>query len=333
MNVDHARSLVEEVRRTGRRALHGAPRADHDGTHFVTLIKPEALSSSAAVDAMTEVVRVLVGGDVTIVRCALIPASDYLARGFLLLHYPRLHRVAAMAASGLCSDPRRRLSSLTASSGAVGVVGAFQAMAYDPDLSPAMLEARCEEAGVHKLGSGSYASAVLLKKRVVAVLNGFLPALALSYANSDALVAILECHSHREIADLRARLLGDLDPRAAPPTSLRGALSALISEQYGGALSKGRNGVHLSAGHLEGMFQVRTYFAVGDDHGLEGTALGRSLSSRGVSMSAVGALAFDPDLTNERGETFGPHGATENLRREEVLDLVQQWTRAGNSAL
>ncbi|MGW6455481.1 hypothetical protein ACWF94_06040, partial [Streptomyces sp. NPDC055078] len=187
-------------------------------------------------------------------------------------------------------------------------------------------------AGIHKLGSGSYASAVELNGRPVTVLNGFLPALAANYTGPHALVGLLECHSLRETGDLRAHLLGALHPAAAAPASLRGALAALTGGEDGVTLSEGRNGVHLSAGHLEGMFQVWRYFAAADGRGIEHTALGRSLARRGVPMAAVAALATDPDVTEDSGETVAPHGATENLRRDEVLDRVQRWTVTGKGS-
>lgn len=325
------RNLVDHVLSTGRRHDTGPIRAPEGGdkTQFVTLVKPEALSASGAVDSITEVLKVLREGEALIVRCALMPAREYLARGSMLLHYPRLHRVAIEAANGLCSDARRKLSSFMASTGAIDVLGAFEVMAHDAELSPALLENRCRQAGIHKLGSGSYVSAIEVNGRVIAVLNGFLPALAKSYANTDSLVGVLECHSRREIADLRSQLLGDLDPSVASRTSLRGVLGELINRQQGTPLSEGRNGVHLSAGHLEGMFQAWMHFAASDGRGLDSTLLGRSLSSLGVSMESVAELITDPNLPDEFGETVSPHGSTENLSRGEVLTFVRQWTADG----
>ncbi|MFI6776096.1 hypothetical protein [Nocardia sp. NPDC050412] len=292
----------------------------------MTLVKPEALAIGSAADAMVEVARVLGEAEVTILRCALMPASDYGELGFLLQHYPRLHRIAVDGAPGLCSDARRELGSLLDRSEANVALGAFEAGVYDAALSSAMLEARCRQAGIHKLGSGSYVSVVELNGPPVAVLNGFVPALASSYRDPTALVGLIECHSDREIADLRTNVLGALNPNAASPTSLRGALAALVGSQHAITLSEGRNGVHLSAGHLEGMFQSWRYFAAADGHGLDRTALGRALADRGAPLAAVAALAGDHNVAEDSGKTVTPHGDTENLSREAVIDRVWQWT-------
>ncbi|MCX4825208.1 nucleoside-diphosphate kinase [Streptomyces sp. NBC_01142] len=330
MTGEEARALVAGAQATGLRSGTGPPKtpAPRTGSHFVVLVKPEVMTAVRATDALAETVRVLGQGDVSVLRCAVMPAEDFAGRGYLLLHYPRLHRVAADGAEALHSGARRELGSLMTASRTADALGAYEAMTREADLSPAALEERCRGAGIHKLGSGSYASVTELNGRPVTVLNGFLPALAAGYTGPGALVGLLECHSHREIDELRGELLGALHPADAAPASLRGALGTLARE-HGIALSEGRNAVHLSAGHLEGMLQVWRYFAALDGQGIESTAFGRSLAGRGVSLAAVAALAADHNLAEDSGETVAPHGATENLRRDAVLDRVRQWAATG----
>lgn len=322
------RPLLAEVLRTGRRqdtGPLGGP-VPGGGTHFVTMVKPEVLHGDRAAEVLGEVVRVLGDGKVDILRCAVTTAREFGERGYLLQHYPRLHRVAADGASALSSGASRELAALLDSSAATGALGAFEAMTLDPELDPAALEARCRQAGIHKLGSGSYASVVQLHGRAVVVLNGFLPVLAAGYRGSTGLVGLLECHSEREIEDLRDNLLGELHPGKADPASLRGAVHALVGGPGGIALSEGRNAVHLSAGHLEGMFQSWRYFSAADGQGLDATVLGRSLAELGLPMDAVAALAGDHNVAEQSGETVSPHGATEGLSREQTLESVRRWT-------
>lgn len=330
MSDREVRDLVTRARATRRRADTGPPpaAAPAAGSHFAVLVKPEVMTPAAAPTAAAAAVRVLGGAGVEVRRAAVVPAGDFVRRGYLLLHYPRLHRVAADGPAALTSGARRELRSLTATAGTAEVLGAYEAMTREPGLTPRAMDARCREAGIHKLGSGSYASVTGPNGgRRVAVLNGFLPALTEGYAEPDALVGLLECHADREIDVLRADVLGALHPAEAAPCSLRGALGALAREQ-GIALSEGRNAVHLSAGHLEGMFQVWRYFAAPDGRGAEsigGTAFGAALAARGAPPAAVAALAADPDLTGDSGETFSPHGATEGTPREDALDQVRAW--------
>ncbi|MCD9195207.1 hypothetical protein [Streptomyces albireticuli] len=325
---DGARALVARARATGLRADTGPAPAPRAGSHVVVLVKPEVMTADHAADALAEAVRVLGRGEVDVLRGAVVPAADFAGRGYLLLHYPRLHRVAADGSRALCSGAREELGALLATSGTGGAVGAYEAMTREAGLSPAALDERCRTAGIRKLGSGSYASVTELNGRPATVLNGFLPSLAAGYAAPGTLVGLLECHSLREIDELRGGLLGPLDPVGAPRESLRGALGALARE-HGTALSEGRNAVHLSAGHLEGMFQAWRYFTAADGEDVGGTAFGRSLADRGVSPAEVAALAADHNLAEDSGETVSPHGATENLPRAAALDRVLRWAATG----
>jgi hypothetical protein len=329
---DLARSLSAAAWDTRRRVDSGRPPtpAPESSSHVAVVVKPEVMTAPHAADMLADTVRALGHQDVTVLRCAVVTAADFAARGDLLLHYPRLHRVAADGVAALTSGARRALDVLRERTGVHDALAAYVVMAYG-DLTSHALEERCRDAGIHKLGSGSYASVTEVNHRPVIVLNGFLPALNQGYRTPGALVGLLECHSERPIAELRDQVLGDLHPLRARSGSLRGTLGSL-ARQHGIALSEGRNAVHLSAGHLEGMFQNWRYFAAKDGDGLAGTALGRSLARAGLDPQAVASLAADPDVADGSGRTLSPHGATENLDRDEVVRLVEQWITTGTTA-
>ncbi|MBL1097942.1 hypothetical protein [Streptomyces coffeae] len=322
---ERARFLSAEALDTRSRADSGRPDtpAPETGSHVAVLVKPEVMTAPHAAATLAEAVGALGRQDVAVLRCAVVPAADFAARGDLFLHYPRLHRVAADGAAALTPDARGALDALRERTDVAQVLAAYEAMAHG-GLSPRALEERCRGAGIHKLGSGSYASVTEVNGRPVTVLNGFLPALSEGYRAPDSLVGLLECHSERPVAELRGHVLGELHPLRAHPGSLRGTLGA-VAREHGIAVSEGRNAVHLSAGHLEGMFQNWRYFSAKDGDGLDSTPLGRSLAGAGVNLGAVAALAADRDLTDGMGRTLAPHGATEHLDRDEVVRLVGQW--------
>ncbi|MGC2997204.1 hypothetical protein ACPF8X_02040 [Streptomyces sp. G35A] len=339
MTAERARALVAAARRAGGRRDTGAAPAGppETGSHFTVLVKPEVMTPDLAEESLATAVDVLTADGVLVVRAAVLPSVDFVRRGHLLLHYPRLHRVAADGTAALTTAAHRALRILLPGADDGAAYGAYEAMAREADLTPEALEKQCRAAGIHKLGSGSYASLVEVRGRLVAVLNGFLPALTEGYRVPGTQVGLLECHSSREIADLRGALLGALHPGVADPASLRGSLGAL-ARRHDVVLSEGRNAVHLSAGHLEGLLQVWRYFAAPDGRGPGDTAFGRTLTAAGVPQAALAALAADPDLPGDadpdagadsvagQDETFSPHGATENLTRSAVLERVRHWT-------
>ncbi|GAA4955221.1 hypothetical protein GCM10023238_22300 [Streptomyces heliomycini] len=260
--------------------------------------------SAAAVEALGR-------QGVTVLRCAVVPAADFAARGDLLLHYPRLHRVAVDGVAALTSGARRELDALREEAGVRDVLPAYVAMAHG-GLSPRALEDRCREAGINKLGSGSYASVTEVGGRPTVVLNGFLPALDQGTAPRTPRSACWSATASDPWRSCVTRCSARCT-RSTPHPDRCGAPSGPSPREHGIELSEGRNAVHLSAGHLEGMFQNWRYFTAGDGDGLDGTSFGRALVRAGVDLDAVAALATDPDVTDGAGRTLSPHGATENL--------------------
>ncbi len=321
VTAERVRALAAAGRGDTGPAPDGPPES---GSHFAVLVKPEVMVAPHAAEALATAVGVLDADGTAVLRAAVLPATEFVQRGYLLLHYPRLHRVAADGVAALTTTAREALRALPAGAGG-DALGAYEAMTREAGLTPRSLEERCRAAGVHKLGSGSYASPTEVNGSPAVVLNGFLPALTAGYAAPGARVGMLECHSPREIAVLRRDLLGALHPGTAAPASLRGALGEL-GRRHGIELSEGRNAVHLSAGHLEAMFQVWRYFAAPDKQGPTVTAFGRSLAAAGVPEAALAALASDPDLPAGAGGTLAPHGATEDLDRDAALRTVRGWT-------
>lgn len=320
--------LVEQARSSGARRSWGTPvPTTGSTTHFAVLVKPELLAGAAAGDVLRGVGDVLTAQGVSVGRGVAETAAGFLSRGRLMRHYPRLHRVAAGGATELCAEAVGELDRFVARHGLdrSAAVGAFEAFVLEPDLDAAGLDERVRAAGITKLGPGSYVAPAELGGRTRALLNGFLPALQAGYAAPDALVAVLECASEREVADLRHNLLGPLHPGEAPAGTLRG-LAASLQERTGGPpLSEGRNGIHLSAGHLEGMFQVWHYFGAADGQDLSDTAFGQAACRRGLESRSLGALALDPNVPDGRGAQLSPFGRTENLTLAEVLDRTADW--------
>ena len=70
-------------------------------------------------------------------------------------------------------------------------------------------------------------------------------------------------------------------------------------------VSQGANGIHLSAGPLEGMVEVQRFFTdheAGRDVALADTVFGRRLAGSGLAEEQVRELAGNPNLTTEGRE-------------------------------
>lgn len=290
---------------------------------YVILVKPELLPREqvvATLDAVEELVEAR--GDRVLGR-RLTRADLFLRLGFLAHHYPRLTRVARYGPAMLDAQASASLDRLCVETGAVKVLDAYTAL-RDPRFStPAELDHACRRAGIVKLSTGSYASAIDDPQAAgpVVVLNGFVPALEQGYRDPDRYVAAVLCGGSDDIPYLRSAVLGDLDPGAAQPGTLRALGYSLRAAAGGAPLAAGTNGIHLSAGHLEALFQQELYFGPAAAELTADTGFRKRLRAAGITEQALVPLRHDPNrrvLSRERS----PYELTEEVDGEAACRVV-----------
>lgn len=101
--------------------------------------------------------------------------------------------------------------------------------------------------------------------------------------------------------------------------------SSLQKAELGlGDVDKGTNGVHASAGPLEGMVELQRFFSdheAGTTLGYDHTAFGKLLISKGLSLEQVQKLAHNPDLDQE-GKKVSAFDATEEKNAAESAVIL-----------
>ena len=308
----------------GHRVAHQAPRS-----HAVVLITPDALTPHAAKPVLKTTLNVLTEHDVCVGRWLAIRAPEYLHRGYLAHHYPRLHRIANEGQAALSPSAQEALRTMTdrLNMDAADVITPLDAFAMEPLLTPEGLDHRVRAHGAYKLGAAAYATPVAVAGRLRLLLNGFVPAMSLTYLDPATLVIALEIATDHEIAYLRTSVLGNADPTQATMGTLRQRVGQIVRDVEGRKPAEGRNGVHLSAGHLAGMFHVWSYVGAAAGEDLSATALGSDLARRGIHPTTLRMLANDPDL-NVIGEAKAAMAVTEHASREEVLDIITAATKS-----
>ena len=91
-------------------------------------------------------------------------------------------------------------------------------------------------------------------------LNGFHPRQLSFFTAADAACAFLHCSSATSWEQLRSDLIGSTDPSKAADGSIRGRLYADPAGFGLETVSYNFNGVHMSAGPLEGLAELQRFF-------------------------------------------------------------------------
>jgi len=137
------------------------------------------------------------------------------------------------------------------------------------------------------------------------------------------LLLFFEGRSKTSWSDLRNKLCGATDPSAAEAGSIRNEL--LVHKEKTGMVdvNKGSNGVHMSAGPLEGMVELQRFFSSADKKlPFTSLAFGSALAAQGLTEEQIEKLATNPDVTYE-GKNISAFDVTEEKDAAESAALLK----------
>jgi len=176
-------------------------------------------------------------------------------------------------------------------------------------------------AGVQlKLAPGTYVSRLEGGEGIYTI-NGFYPAMRQQFVEPNAEVRYLVCEfDEAELSwrSFRQQVIGATDPAEAAPGSLRAELRSRWQELgLASAPSQGLNGVHASAGPLEGLKERCVWSGASID---EDPFAARLLES-GVERGTLEGWLRDNPVVSLGGETGKVFDLTEELGAEDVAAL------------
>jgi len=167
------------------------------------------------------------------------------------------------------------------------VLGGHQFLAKFPEFNAFSLLAINDNLGTTRLGPGTYSLKLKIKGEDFIILNPFHAYQVVPYnAPGNAIIAF-ECLSEIPWTELRTNIAGPTDPTTAPEGSIRHLLLKHKDEFGLHEVDRGSNGVHMSAGPLEGMIEVQRFFSDHTALPFADTAFGHALTDKGVDFNKV----------------------------------------------
>jgi hypothetical protein len=297
-----------------------------DTHQFVLFIKPEATAvhDGVKLDAVLDLVLGhLEDFGVTLHAARALPAAYLDTHAIMDNHYGVINRISKQGVEALTDDARAKLKILFADDLAAGaeVLGGHQFLAKQPEISSLALSALNDNVGTTKLGGGSYAMRLNLLGHIYILLNPFHAYQLVPYTTPGRAILIIEGRSTRDWADLRVKLTGATNPANAAPGSIRAALLANKDTLGLKDVNQGMNGIHLSAGPLEGMVELKRFFSdpeAGRDLAWSDLAFGQALATKHLDAAA---LAQNPDLERD-GKAVSAFDLTEERNASDALELL-----------
>jgi hypothetical protein len=154
------------------------------------------------------------------------------------------------------------------------------------------------------------------------LINGFHPGQLNHFTHPDHRIALFLVHSDTPWKALRGDMVGNTYPEKAAPTSMRGAFYADPARFGQGHVDISSNGVHLSAGPFEGVFEILNFFGSLSENEANRPLplLVKRLMARGLSQEAALKVAGNPPVV-ANGKQTDLFGATEDFDSDQGMEF------------
>jgi hypothetical protein len=263
---------------------------------------------------------------VTVDRLRVLTGSELDRTGVMAQHYGVINQISRLGRPALTEAAEQALQDLLGDQAAeAAVLGGHQFLDHHAEFSPFTLGILFANAKVTRLGPGTYAATVRIDGDPVTILNGFHPRQLSFFTARDTVCAFLHASSGTDWEVLRSELIGATDPSQAKQTSIRGTLYADPGAFGLSTVSSNFNGVHMSAGPLEGLGELDRFF--GDGRPVTDWAFARALLDAGATADDVTAFLRNPviETDGKRGTAFD---LTEGCNASPAAQLLALGERA-----
>jgi hypothetical protein len=173
-----------------------------------------------------------------------------------------------------------------------------------------------------RVRGGYYVQAYEADGERFVLVNGFHPVQLEHFTEPSHRIVLLLIHSDTDWGTLRNELVGATFPEKAAPGSIRGTLYANPAKYGFSEVGIGNNGVHLSAGPYEGVFEILNFLgSLTNFNAVEQPPLLiRKLEAAGLSSVQAMAVTTNPQV-QANGKQTDLYGATEDVNSDEAVAL------------
>jgi len=304
------------------------PGAD-DSHQFLLFLKPEAtaIHSGVKLQAILQMVMERLTAFQTTVHAVRILPSSYLAEHLIMAqHYGVINAISTQGEIALTDAAKTKLNEEFAEDLKNGaqVMGGHQFLEAQPEFTALTLCTLSDNLGTTKLGGGSYCMRLDMEGQMYLVLNPFHAYQLVPYTTGHRAILAMECRSNMDWNILRSELTGSTNPATASKGSIRAELLARKEEFNLAAVNQGSNGVHLSAGPLEGMVELQRFFTDhegGSSIDLSDTLFGSQLAEAGLDNRRIQELANNCSIEKD-GQSTSSFDLTEEVNAADALQRL-----------
>lgn len=296
---------------------------------FLFFIKPEITLDSADIN-LRPILELILSKiqefNFEIVNIKILSASYLDKHDIIARHYGVINKISRNAGENLSELAKDKFYQLFGKKvEQVTLLGSLEFLKEYPEFSPLALDHLWQNAGFEKLAGGTYVQQLKLDGEEVFLINGFHPRQLVHFTNPGRSIVTFTLKSDTDWDIARGRFIGATDPSKAEKGSIRNELLN-NKEKYGlSTVSSSWNGVHLSAGPVEGLVELIRYnsnYNVGDLKSYADYSLGKLLLENFPGEQVDNIL--NNINVNYQSTEISVFDLTEEKNSEEAIDLLKQ---------
>ncbi len=241
-------------------------------------------------------------------------------------HYGAINVLSKTASAGLNAADRQSVyGALAVSAADHPLYGGHEFLAAHPSFTPASLDTLWFTKQSEKIRSGFYVQAYAAEGENFILVNGFHPAQLAHFTEPSHRIALMLLHSDTPWAKLRDEMIGDTFPERAVAGSIRGQLHAQPHNYGFDEVTIANNGVHLSAGPFEAMFEIANFFGSLLDLDVAATRphIVDAMLAAGISEQNALAAMENPNVDDGAGGMTDLFDATEHIDTTPAVALYR----------
>ena len=297
---------------------------------FLFFIKPEITLSSPDI-RLKEILEMIVGKihdfGFQIKNASVLSASYLQQYNIIAQHYGVINQIATNAKANLSETARNKFKEIYGKSiEECQVLGGIEFLQKVPAFNALSLDFLWQNKENKKLAGGTYAEDIKIDGEVMHVINGFHPRQLVHFTEKGRSIVVFTLVGDLSWAEARTRFIGATNPEKAENGSVRKTLLE-NKEAFGLAeVSQGMNGVHLSAGPVEGLVELVRYNSDFSNATAVKTykdfSFGKALSEK-FTETQISKILSNANVSVE-GKSVSIFDLTEEKNSDEALTILTQ---------
>lgn len=248
-------------------------------------------------------------------------------KGIMDRHYGYINQMSRTASQQMSDDDRKKVADLLSLSPSdkYEILGGHEYLAKNPNESVSGLDALWFTKKSVKLRSGLYVQIYDTPGGKVVLVNGFHPAQLAHFTDPTHRIVLLLVHSNTAWSTLRNDMVGVTFPEKAASGSIRGSLYANPAQYGFESVTIANNGVHLSAGPYEGLFEITNFFGkLLDLDPLDQVPNVLNRLEKAGIPAQQGLIALQNPTVSLGDKTTDLYSATEDMDTDAAVDLLKR---------